>query len=98
MAFTALGAVHGYTWVRFRIYPDGHMEDMEVVETEGHDSLHRSSANAVKGAAPFRPLPAGFPEEYLEITFGFYYLLPGDEERWFKDGRYIRKGEERSEP
>lgn len=98
IAFTALGAIHGYTWVRFRIYPDGNMEAMEVVETEGHDSLHRSSSNAVKGAAPFRPLPKDFPEDYLEITFGFYYLLPGDEERYFKDGRFIRKDEERSQP
>src|SRR4030095_659505 len=46
IAFTALGAVHGYTWVKFRIFPDGHMEGAEVVETEGHDSLHRSSLNA----------------------------------------------------
>jgi outer membrane biosynthesis protein TonB len=98
IAFTTLGAVHGYTWVQFRIYPDGHMESVEVVETEGHDSLHRSSVNAVKGAAPFRALPAGFPEDYLEITFGFYYLLPGDEERYFKNGRFIRKDDERSEP
>lgn len=87
LAFTALGAIHGYTWVRFRIYPDGHMEAMEVVETEGHDSLHRSSTNAVRGAAPFRALPSDFPEPYLEITFGFYYLLPGDEERFFNRER-----------
>jgi outer membrane biosynthesis protein TonB len=99
IAFTTLGAVHGYTWVTWRIYPDGKMEALDVVETEGHDSLHRSSVNAVKGAAPFRPLPKGFPEDYLEITFGFYYLLPGDEERYFKNGRFIRKEErERSEP
>jgi outer membrane biosynthesis protein TonB len=97
IAFTALGAVHGYTWVRFRIHPDGRMDGMEVIETEGHDSLHRSSANAVKGAAPFRPLPKDFPEEYLEIEFGFYYLLPGDENRFFKNGRFVRKGEEGSE-
>jgi outer membrane biosynthesis protein TonB len=90
LAFTALGAIHGYTWVRFRIYPDGHMEAMEVVETEGHDSLHRSSTNAVRGAAPFRQLPADFPEPYLEITFGFYYLLPGDEERYFNNERRNR--------
>jgi outer membrane biosynthesis protein TonB len=87
LAFTALGAIHGYTWVRFRIYPDGNMEAMEIVETEGHDSLHRSSANAVRGAAPFRPLPGDFPEPYLEVTFGFYYLLPGDEERFFNRER-----------
>lgn len=84
LAFTALGSIHGYTWVRFRIYPDGKMEALEVVETEGHDALHRSSVGAVKGAAPFRKLPQDFPEDYLEITFGFYYLLPGDEQRFFR--------------
>ncbi len=84
LAFTALGSVHGYTWVRFRIYPNGNMEALEVVETEGHESLHRSSVAAVRGAAPFLPLPDDFPEDYLEITFGFYYLLPGDEKRFFR--------------
>jgi outer membrane biosynthesis protein TonB len=87
LAFTALGAIHGYTWIRFRIYPDGNMEAMEIVETEGHESLHRASANAVRGAAPFRELPKDFPEPYLEVTFGFYYLLPGDEERFFNRER-----------
>jgi outer membrane biosynthesis protein TonB len=83
LAFTALGAIHGYTVVFFRIHPDGRMEALQVVEEEGHDSLHRSSVNAIKGAAPFRPLPDDFPEEYLEVRFGFYYLLPGDAERYF---------------
>jgi len=82
LAFTALGAIHGYTKINFRIYPDGRLEALSVVETNGHDSLHRSSLNAIKGAAPFRPLPEDFPEEYLDITFGFYYLLPGDEEKF----------------
>ena len=93
VAFAQLGAIHGYTWVHFRIYPDGKMEDLGIVETEGHDSLHRSSVNAIKGAAPFRPLPDKFPEDFLEITFGFYYLLPGDENRYFQNGRPIRKDE-----
>jgi hypothetical protein len=83
IAFTALGAIHGYTKINFRIYPDGRMEGLAIVETNGHESLHRSSLNAIKGAAPFRPLPDGFPEEYLDITFGFYYLLPGDEKQFF---------------
>ncbi len=91
MAFAQLGAIHGYTWVNFRIYPDGRMDELSIVETEGHDSLHRSSVNAVKGAAPFRELPDHFPEDYLDITFGFYYLLPGDDTRYFRQGRPIRK-------
>jgi outer membrane biosynthesis protein TonB len=83
LAFTALGAIHGYTKVNFRIYPDGSMTALAVVESDGHDALHRSSVNAIKGAAPFRPLPEDFPEDYLDITFGFYYLLPGDEDKYF---------------
>lgn len=93
IAFYSLGAIHGYTWVQFRIYPDGRMEQLAILETEGHESLHRSSVNAITGAAPFRPLPEHFPEDYLEIAFGFYYLLPGDEARLFKNGRPIRKDE-----
>lgn len=93
MAFTTLGAIHGYTWVRFRIYPDGRMEGAGIIETEGHDSLHRSSLNAVKGAAPFRELPKDFPDPFLEIEFGFYYLLPGDEDKYFRNGRFVRKDE-----
>jgi outer membrane biosynthesis protein TonB len=83
LAFTALGAIHGYTKINFRIYPDGKMVGIDVVESLGHDSLHRSSMNAIKGAAPFRALPDDFPEEYLDVTFGFYYLLPGDEAEFF---------------
>jgi outer membrane biosynthesis protein TonB len=82
LAFTALGAIHGFTKINFRIYPDGRTDGLDVIETNGHESLHRSSLNAIKGAAPFRPLPKDFPEEYLDITFGFYYLLPGDEEKF----------------
>lgn len=85
LAFTALGAIHGYTVIYFRIYPDGRMTLLEVIEEEGHRSLHRSSANAIQGAAPFRRLPDSFPEPYLEVKFGFYYLLPGDEHRFFKN-------------
>jgi outer membrane biosynthesis protein TonB len=83
LAFTALGAIHGYTIVVFRIHPDGRMELLDVADQEGHKSLHRASVNAIKGAAPFRPLPKSFPEDYLEVRFGFYYLLPGDAERYF---------------
>ena len=84
LAFTALGAIHGYTRINFRIYPDGTMEMLELIDSRGHDSLHRASRNAIQGAAPFRRLPRDFPEAYLDVIFGFYYLLPGDEDEFFK--------------
>ncbi len=93
LAFTAMGAIHGYTVVRFRIARDGTLSGVEVVDTEGHESLHRASVNALRGAAPFRRLPDDFPDEVLEVQIGFYYLLPGDEDRFF---RRDRKATERS--
>ena len=87
LAFTMLGAIHGFTKINFRIYPDGTMQALAIIDTNGHESLHRSSANAIKGAAPFRKLPENFPEEYLDVTFGFYYLLPGDAEKLFGKGK-----------
>ncbi len=95
LAFTAMGAIHGYTKVRFRIARDGTLAGVEVLDTEGHESLHRASVNALRGAAPFRALPDDFPDEELEVTIGFYYLLPGDEERFF---RRDRGSSERSAP
>jgi outer membrane biosynthesis protein TonB len=76
-AFTALGLIYGHTKIRWRIYPDGRHERIRVVEQVGHESLENASLGAVRGAAPFEPLPPDFPEPYLEITFGFYYIVPG---------------------
>ena len=48
-----------------------------ILETEGHESLHRASLAAMEGGAPFRPLPQGFPDENLVVTVRFVYLPPG---------------------
>lgn len=76
-AFTAMGLIWGHTKVRWKIYPDGHTEGIHIVEQDGHESLHSASRGAVRGAQPFKPLPPDFPEPYLDITFGFYYIVPG---------------------
>jgi hypothetical protein len=46
---------------------------MEIVETDGHQSLHDASLAALKAFAPYAPLPAHFPEENLVITLGLHY-------------------------
>lgn len=72
-AYTELGLIQGQTIVRFRIYPDGHMEGLEVLYHEGHISLKESSINAVNASFPFKPLPENFPDPYLEITLRMMY-------------------------
>jgi len=76
-AFSRMGLISGDSLIRFKVYPDGHVEMIEVVETKGHRSLMETSLNSIKGAEPFRPLPADFPrdKEYLEVTAHFQYFI-----------------------
>ncbi|MBC7186995.1 MAG: energy transducer TonB [Calditrichaeota bacterium] len=74
-AFTRLGIISGETVLRFRVLPDGQMTNLEVLGYTGHPSLKETSVVAVMNAAPFKPLPKSFPEEYLELTWTFIYSV-----------------------
>lgn len=74
-AFNRLGMIDGTTVIRFKIYPDGHMEDRETLAYKGHKSLMQTSNTAVEISAPFPPLPSDFPQPFLEVTFQFSYII-----------------------
>jgi len=74
-AFMQMGAISGETVLRFRVMPEGNATDIILIEYKGHKSLMETSLTAVKNAAPFRPLPGDFPEEYLELTWTFIYSI-----------------------
>jgi hypothetical protein len=71
--FTYMGGISGETTLFFRVWPDGRMTDLAVVEYMGHKTLMETSVTAVEKSSPFRPLPENFPEEYLELRWTFYY-------------------------
>jgi TonB family protein len=75
IAFTYGGLYGGVTVLRFRIGPDGTLTGPELISGAEHSSLDTAAINAVKLAAPYRPLPDNFPEPNLEVTFSFHYLL-----------------------
>ena len=68
-----LGVISGLTLIKMVIRKDGRVESMEVLETNGHDSLHDASEAALKAFAPYWPLPENFPEENLVITLALHY-------------------------
>jgi hypothetical protein len=68
-----LGVISGMTVIKLVIRKDGRVQSMEVMETEGHESLHDASEAALKAFAPYWPLPDHFPEENLVITLGLHY-------------------------
>ena len=72
-AFTLLGIISGEAVIRFKVLPDGTAIDITVVDYSGDRSLMETSFDAVRFSSPFRPLPADFPEEYLELTWTFLY-------------------------
>ncbi len=74
-AFTHLGMISGVTLLRFKIYPNGELRDLEVLDYKGHKTLMETSASAVQISAPFPDLPRNFPEPYLEVTGKFIYII-----------------------
>lgn len=74
-AFTHLGMINGETLLRFKIYPNGEMRDLEILDYKGHRSLMVTSHNAITRSVPFPELPSNFPEPYLEVTGKFMYFI-----------------------
>lgn len=75
LAYTMLGMIDGDTLLRFKIYPDGRLADLELLGYSGHRSLMETSRSAVAVSAPFPVLPADFPKPYLEVTAKFTYFV-----------------------
>ncbi|MDZ7374501.1 MAG: energy transducer TonB [candidate division KSB1 bacterium] len=74
-AFTLMGIISGNVILRFKVMPDGTVEDLAVEEYDCHPSLVECSLLAVKNSSPFRPLPRDFPEPYLELRWKFMYIV-----------------------
>jgi hypothetical protein len=74
-AFSQLGIIDGETMLRFKIYPNGQLKDLAILNYKGHESLMITSRNAIESSAPFPGLPQDFPEPYLEVTGKFIYFV-----------------------
>jgi len=72
-AFTHMGLINGRTILRFKVMPNGEVKDLRVLKYEGHKSLMETSIKAIQSSSAFKPLPADFPENYLEVTATFTY-------------------------
>lgn len=68
-----LGVIDGKTVMRLVVEQDGTIGSLDVLDEQGHPSLHQASIAALHGAAPFAPLPPDFPEENLVLELGLLY-------------------------
>jgi len=74
-AFTHMGLISGQTFLRFKIYRDGSLRDLELIDYRGHKTLMQTSMRAIELSVPLQKLPPDFPKDYLEITAQFDYTL-----------------------
>lgn len=74
-AFTRFGLISGKTVIRFRVMPNGEVVTMVVLSHDGHESLQITSEQAILQSSAFSPLPRDFPEDYLEVTCSFQYIV-----------------------
>ena len=74
-AFTHMGLVSGTNVIHFIVLPDGSVRDLKILTSNAHFSLDLTSIRAIELSLPFLPLPKGFPEDYLEVTAHFSYLI-----------------------
>lgn len=68
-----LGVISGKTIIKMVVEKDGRPSSLEVLQADGHESLHDASLAALNAFAPYAPLPAHFPEEKLVIILGLHY-------------------------
>jgi hypothetical protein len=71
-----LGLISGKTVLRVVVERDGRVSLAEILETDGHESLHNASRAALLSSSPFAPLPSHFPLPHLEIRLTMAYPEP----------------------
>lgn len=61
----------GLCLVSFRLYPNGHIDELKIVKSSGYASLDRSSIRAIEDAAPELPRP----NKIVTVTVPLEYKL-----------------------
>jgi TonB family protein len=61
------------TVVYFRVHRDGKISEVSVESSSGYAFFDQTAMRALLSATPLPPLPAGFPDNYLGVHFGFEF-------------------------
>lgn len=68
--------LEGTAKIRIRVNRDGSLADRpQIVTSTTHDLLDREALRMVEVAAPFAPLPDGFPEQTKEFVIPITFQL-----------------------
>ncbi len=66
------------TKIQFRVDRQGHLTDLQLVQSSGDTLADQAAMQAIRAAAPFAPLPQNTPEDVLIVNFTFTQWLHPD--------------------
>ncbi len=59
--------------VVFTVSKNGGLQNIQITESSGIEDMDRAAINAVKLASPFKPLPAKYNKDEVDVNFDFDY-------------------------
>ncbi|BAY29755.1 TonB family protein [Nostoc carneum NIES-2107] len=66
------------TVINFSINRSGQLSNLQLAQTSGFSVTDQAALNAIQRAAPFAPLPTGYPNKYIHIQFTFDITVDGE--------------------
>ncbi|MFQ5700659.1 MAG: energy transducer TonB [Acidobacteriota bacterium] len=71
----ARAGLSGWLSVRMRIWRDGRISDIQVIEPSGTPAFDTCATVALEASNPLPPLPSDFPSESEGVTARFFYNM-----------------------
>ncbi|MBW4565180.1 MAG: TonB family protein [Mojavia pulchra JT2-VF2] len=66
------------TVLNFSVNRSGQLSNLQFAQTSGFSLTDQAALNAIQRAAPFAPLPTGYPNKYIHIQFTFDINVYGE--------------------
>jgi TonB family protein len=66
------------TVLNFSVNRSGQLSNLQLAQTSGFSLSDQAALNAIQRAAPFAPLPTGYPNKYIHIQFTFDINVYGE--------------------
>ena len=67
--------IEGRAGIKFTISKDGNLQNVEIIESSGHDVLDRAALQSVQNAAPFPPIPEAAKLDKIQMSIRLTFKL-----------------------
>lgn len=70
-----LAGIEGCAEIKLVLLKNGHLENVEIIESSGNKSLDEAALQSVRDAEPFPPIPDGINQEKIEMSIYLVFKI-----------------------